>query len=73
MGSGCEHVEHVRTQLPYAATAAFAATVGFLLVGVWPTSWMLLPVLGLLAATALMLGWVADRKSDGTGDVGQAR
>ena len=63
MGAGCEHVEHVRTQLPYAATAGFAATVGFLLAGIWPTSWMLLPVLGLLVATALALGWIASRKA----------
>ena len=67
MGSGCEHVEHVRTQLPYAATAAFAATVGFLLVGVWPTSWMLLPVLVLIVILALLFGWL------GTVSSGQPR
>ena len=73
MGSGCEHVEHVRTQLPYAATVAFAATFGFLLVGVWPTSWMLLPVLGLLVVTALALSWIANRKTAVAGETGQAR
>lgn len=56
MGAGCEHVEHVRTQLPYAATAGVAALVGFLLAGTWATPWVLVPVLALLAALALALG-----------------
>ncbi len=56
MGAGCEHVEHVRTQLPYAATAGLAALAGFLLAGIWATPWVLVPVLALLAAMALALG-----------------
>jgi Na+/H+ antiporter NhaC len=31
--SGCEHVEHVMTQLPYALTAGAAATVAYLVAG----------------------------------------
>ena len=33
MASASDHIEHVRTQLPYALTAAAVATVGFLLIG----------------------------------------
>ena len=33
MASASDHIEHVRTQLPYALVAAAIATVGFLLVG----------------------------------------
>ena len=33
MASASDHIEHVRTQLPYALIAAAVATVGFLLIG----------------------------------------
>ena len=33
MASASDHIEHVRTQLPYALIAAAIATIGFLLVG----------------------------------------
>ncbi|WP_227765439.1 Na+/H+ antiporter NhaC family protein [Zhaonella formicivorans] len=32
-GAGCPHVDHVRTQLPYALTVAACAFVGFLIAG----------------------------------------
>jgi Na+/H+ antiporter NhaC len=55
MASGCDHVDHVRTQLPYALLAAMVAViVGYLpyaVAGVPP--WMLL-VLGIL----VIAGWV---------------
>ena len=56
MGAGCEHVAHVRTQLPYAATAGAAATVGFLLAGARPGLWTLAPVLAVLVALAWLFG-----------------
>ena len=52
MGAGCDHVAHVRTQLPYAATAGAAATVGFLLAAWRPGVWTLLPVLAMLVVSA---------------------
>lgn len=33
IGSSCDHIDHVNTQLPYAMTAAFAATIGYLVAG----------------------------------------
>ncbi len=56
MGSGCEHVAHVRTQAPYALTAATAATVGFLLAGLWPQLWTLGAALSVLVLLALLFG-----------------
>ena len=53
MGAGCSHVEHVRTQLPYAATAGLAALAGFLLAAVWTSAWILIPVVALLPGLAL--------------------
>ena len=33
LASGSDHIEHVRTQLPYALICAFFASVGFLIIG----------------------------------------
>ncbi len=65
MGAGCEHVAHVRTQLPYAVTAGLAAAAGFLLVGVWPSAWVLLFVLGLMIASAFSIDRLARGRSVG--------
>ena len=35
MASGCDHIEHVRTQMPYALIGAFFATVLYLIFGFW--------------------------------------
>ncbi len=35
MASGCDHIEHVRTQMPYALIGAFLATVLYLIFGVF--------------------------------------
>lgn len=35
MAAGCEPIEHVRTQLPYALLSAFLATLLFLIAGAW--------------------------------------
>jgi tetracycline resistance efflux pump len=34
MASATDHIDHVRTQLPYAAIAAGISTVGFLLLSI---------------------------------------
>ena len=33
MGSSCDHIDHVSTQLPYALTVAGAALVGYIICG----------------------------------------
>jgi Na+/H+ antiporter NhaC len=33
MASACDHIDHVRTQLPYALLAGGIATTGFLILG----------------------------------------
>lgn len=37
MGAGCDHLDHVKTQLPYAITVAAASLVGYLVAGVYPS------------------------------------
>jgi len=34
MATACDHIDHVRTQLPYALVAAAIAGVGYLIAGV---------------------------------------
>ena len=50
-GSQCDHVSHVNTQLPYAATCAGVAFLTYLLAGFIPSAWVALP-----AGVAMMLG-----------------
>ena len=33
MGSSCDHIDHVRTQLPYALTVAGTSLVGYIVSG----------------------------------------
>ncbi len=52
LASGCDHMAHVNTQLPYAVTVATVATLmGTLLVGFGISVWLLLPL-----QTAVLLG-----------------
>jgi len=45
LASGCDHMAHVNTQLPYAVVVAAAATLlGTLLVGLGTSAWLLLPL-----------------------------
>ena len=50
MASGCDHVDHVRTQLPYAVLVAGVAIV----VGYIPAGLGFSPFLGLLVGGALL-------------------
>lgn len=34
MAGGCNHIDHVRTQIPYALLAAVASSIAYLIVGV---------------------------------------
>jgi Na+/H+ antiporter NhaC len=52
MASGCDHIEHVRTQLPYAMIAGTVA----ILVGTIPSGYGVPPWLSLLAGLALLAG-----------------
>ena len=53
LASGCDHIDHVRTQLPYAiVVGAVAMVVGILPAGYGAPWWIVLP----LAAVILLLG-----------------
>ncbi len=58
-GAECDHIDHVRTQLPYALLAATASFVGYIVFGLTAQIW-----LGLIVSVALLVGfvWLAGRK-----------
>jgi Na+/H+ antiporter NhaC len=57
MSSGCDHVDHVRTQLPYAALVGLVAVaLGYLPGGFGVTPWICLPVAGFVLAG--LLRWI---------------
>lgn len=49
-GAQCEHVNHVTTQLPYAATAAVVSFFSYIIAGFVQSAWIALPI-----AIALMV------------------
>lgn len=51
MGAACDHIDHVRTQLPYALLVALASATGYLVAAQFESSFLLLGLtLGLTAA-----------------------
>jgi Na+/H+ antiporter NhaC len=59
-GAQCDHINHVSTQLPYAAPVAVAAFSGYIVVGLVPSGFPgpLRPVIGLLAGAILLAAWL---------------
>jgi Na+/H+ antiporter NhaC len=57
MASGCEHADHVNTQIPYAAFAGLSSLIGFCLAGLVTGPW-LLPATFALQASALSATFV---------------
>lgn len=49
-GAGCDHIDHVRTQLPYALLVAGISGIGYLIYGITHNVWI-----GLIAATILLV------------------
>ncbi len=62
MASGADHIDHVRTQLPYALTCAgVASALGYIPVGFGISNWLVLP-LGLIAIVLIL--FVFGKKSE---------
>ncbi|MDH3744409.1 MAG: Na+/H+ antiporter NhaC family protein [Acidobacteriota bacterium] len=65
MASGCDHIAHVRTQMPYALAAGFLGV----LVGDLPTAYGMSPWIAILVGSAVIIGFVRWRgkRSDWAG------
>lgn len=57
-GAGTDHIDHVKTQLPYAATNGTIALVGFLVAGVTGSALTLVLTIALLVVAVLILSKV---------------
>lgn len=63
VGAGCEHIDHVNTQIGYALTAALAAMVAFILAGLnlpLPAAWA--AGIGLTVLMVIVFGKIAEMR-----------
>ncbi len=54
-GANCNHIEHVRTQLPYAVTVAVISFINFILAGFIKNAWICLPIGFVMTIAALFI------------------
>ncbi len=54
-GANCNHIEHVRTQLPYAITVAAISFVNFIIAGFVQNVWICLPVAVVMTIAVLFI------------------
>lgn len=60
IGAACDHMDHVKTQLPYAMLAAFAAASAYIVASITGSAWSLLFCFAVLVAAVLVIrGWQA--------------
>ncbi|MEC7860087.1 MAG: Na+/H+ antiporter NhaC family protein [Pseudomonadota bacterium] len=52
MASGCDHIEHVRTQMPYALLVGFVAII----IGTVPGAYGLSPIISILLGGVILIG-----------------
>ncbi len=56
MGAACDHIDHVKTQVPYACCVAGASLVAYIVAGVLDTPWCLAISLLLVVVTVIVAG-----------------
>ena len=54
-GARCNHVLHVQTQIPYALTVAILSFIGFIIAGLFPNAFVVLPIMAGLTVGLLFL------------------
>ncbi len=60
-GAQCDHITHVNTQLPYAIMVAVVSFFAYILAGVVPKAYVVLPVAILLMVVVLLGVWLLQR------------
>lgn len=61
-GAGADHIDHVKTQLPYALVNAGIAIIGFIVAGITGSAYTLILTLVLLILTIFILSTIQKRK-----------
>lgn len=63
-GAGCNHIDHVTTQLPYALMSALIAGLGYIVLGITGSIWLgLLSVVVFLIVLFVYLTWKHKRRN----------
>ena len=63
-GAGCDHINHVNTQLPYAITVALVSFVSYIIAGFVPKWGIVLPIaIVLMIATLIVIKKVTAKKA----------
>ena len=63
-GAQCNHINHVSTQFPYAATVAAVSFVTYIVAGFVPNAYIVLPIgIVLMIATLLVIRSVTNRQA----------
>ncbi|WP_342514945.1 Na+/H+ antiporter NhaC family protein [Sporosarcina sp. FSL K6-1522] len=61
-GAGADHIDHVKTQFPYAVVNALIAFVGFVVAGITGSAWTLLLTIILLVLAVIVLSKLTTKK-----------
>lgn len=64
MGAGCDHLDHVKTQLPYAGTVALASLAGYIAAGIYPSPMVLGVSVGVLVGLMVLFARLWGRRID---------
>lgn len=63
-GAGCNHIDHVTTQLPYALICAGIASVGYIVLGITGAVWLGFIVVIVILAVLFSIWAIRQRKAD---------
>ncbi|MBP2077028.1 Na+/H+ antiporter NhaC [Oceanobacillus polygoni] len=61
-GAGTDHIDHVKTQFPYALLNAVITLIGFIVAGITGSAWTLLLAVALLIVTVIVLSLFQNKK-----------
>lgn len=61
-GAGADHIDHVKTQFPYALTNAIIALIGFVVAGLTGSPWTVVLTVVLLVLAAFFLSKLTKHK-----------
>ena len=64
-GAGCNHIDHVATQFPYALICALVATMGYIILGITGSIWI--GLVGVIVILVVLFSvWTMKAKKEAT-------
>ncbi len=63
-GAGCNHIDHVSTQMTYASTVTVCAIIGYIIMGILNSPWIPLVItFVLIAGSIVVMGKISEKKT----------